>query len=83
MGANISDNLFSIFNFQFYDRIYDRRRSTVGFVPGYNAPDVLKFDYKLLSNGRSLPEPVNYGLVKILPPKGVAIDNRKRPFVVN
>jgi len=47
-----------------------------------STPHVLKFDYELIINGRSLPEPVNYGLVKIIPPKGVTIDKRKRPFVV-
>jgi len=46
------------------------------------APNVLKFDYELVINGQSLDEPVNYGLVKILPPEGVTIDDRKRPFVV-
>lgn len=46
------------------------------------APNVLDYDYELIINGRTLPEPVNYGLVKILPPAKVATDKRKRPFVV-
>jgi pimeloyl-ACP methyl ester carboxylesterase len=46
------------------------------------APHVLKFDYELILDGRSLPRPVNYGIIKIHPPEGVAIDDRKRPFVV-
>lgn len=45
-------------------------------------PHVLKFDYEMIINGRTLKEPVNYGLVKILPPPGVTTDHRKRPFVV-
>ncbi len=45
-------------------------------------PHVLKFDYELIINGRTLKEPVNYGLVKILPPPGVTTDELKRPFVV-
>jgi pimeloyl-ACP methyl ester carboxylesterase len=45
-------------------------------------PHVLQFDYELIIDGRTLPQPVNYGLVKIKPPAGAVIDERKRPFVV-
>jgi pimeloyl-ACP methyl ester carboxylesterase len=45
-------------------------------------PHVLQFDHELLLDGRKLPRPVNYGIVKILPPKGTIVDDRKRPFVV-
>ena len=46
------------------------------------APNVLKFDYTLVADGRKLPRPVNYALVRIAPPAGVETDPRKRPFVV-
>ncbi len=46
------------------------------------APHVLRFDHELVIDGRTLSKPVNYGLVKIVPPEGVAIDERKRPFVI-
>jgi pimeloyl-ACP methyl ester carboxylesterase len=46
------------------------------------APHVLKFDCELLIDGRKLSRPVNYMLVRIKPPKGVKIDEKKRPFVV-
>ena len=46
------------------------------------APHVLKFDCELVMDGRSLPRPVNYMLVRIKPPEGVAIHDSKRPFVV-
>ncbi|NTW36876.1 MAG: DUF3141 domain-containing protein, partial [Syntrophobacteraceae bacterium] len=45
-------------------------------------PHVLQFDHELVLDGRSLPQPVNYGIVKIRPPKGTTVDDRKRPFVV-
>jgi hypothetical protein len=45
-------------------------------------PNVLKFDCTLVADGRKLPRPVNYGLVKITPPTGAEIDPKKRPFVV-
>jgi hypothetical protein len=46
------------------------------------APNVLSFDVELVLDGRSLPRPVNYGLVRIIPPKGTSIDQSKRPFIV-
>lgn len=45
-------------------------------------PQVLQFDYEPVLAGRTLPRPVNYGLVTIHPPIGTKIDDRKRPFVV-
>jgi hypothetical protein len=46
------------------------------------APHVLSFDAELVFDGRSLPRPVNYGLVRIVPPAGMRVDPRKRPFIV-
>jgi pimeloyl-ACP methyl ester carboxylesterase len=46
------------------------------------APHVLTFEPELILDGRSLPRPVNYALVRIVPPKAPAIDRRKRPFIV-
>src|SRR5208337_4397400 len=46
------------------------------------APNVLSFDVELVLDGRSLPRPVNYGLVRIIPLKGTSIDPNKRPFIV-
>jgi pimeloyl-ACP methyl ester carboxylesterase len=46
------------------------------------APHVLQFEHELILDGRKLPKPVNYGIVKIRSPEGTVIDNLKRPFVV-
>ena len=46
------------------------------------APHVLNFEFKLLIDGRTLPTPVNYALVEIVPPADVTIDPHKRPFIV-
>ena len=43
---------------------------------------VLRFDHEVVMSGRSLPRPMNYTLLRILPPPGVATDPRKRPVVV-
>lgn len=45
-------------------------------------PHVLRFGGEVIVDGRSLDRPVNYGLVRIAPPEGVRIDDRKRPFIV-
>ncbi|HMO46141.1 MAG TPA: TerB family tellurite resistance protein [Rubrivivax sp.] len=46
-------------------------------------PPVLAFDYTMVLDGRSLPKPANYALVRITPPAGCpAPDAAKRPFVV-
>jgi hypothetical protein len=45
-------------------------------------PHVLEFAVELVVDGRKLPRPVNYGLVRIVPPEGVTIDQTRRPFVV-
>jgi Protein of unknown function (DUF3141) len=47
-----------------------------------DVPHVLGFAYELVLDGRTLPRPVNYGLVRILPPEGVPIDEAARPFIV-
>jgi pimeloyl-ACP methyl ester carboxylesterase len=46
------------------------------------APHVLSYAAELIIDGRKLEEPVNYALVRIIPPKGVQIDLNRRPFVV-
>ncbi|HLZ66688.1 MAG TPA: DUF3141 domain-containing protein [Aliidongia sp.] len=45
-------------------------------------PNVLSFPFELIMDGRTLDRPVNYCLVRIVPPQGVEIDPQKRPFVV-
>ena len=46
------------------------------------APHVLDYEAELISDARTFEEPVNYGLVRIIPPAGIVIDPLKRPFVV-
>ncbi len=45
-------------------------------------PHVLQFEHQLIMDGRKLAQPVNYGIIRIVPPKGTSIDERRRPFVV-
>lgn len=46
------------------------------------APHVLQYAAELIIDGRKLDEPVNYALVRIIPPTGVEIDLERRPFIV-
>ncbi|HSD39842.1 MAG TPA: DUF3141 domain-containing protein [Rhodocyclaceae bacterium] len=45
-------------------------------------PHVLSFESELILDARTFKKPVNYGLVRVIPPKGIVIDPLKRPFVV-
>lgn len=45
-------------------------------------PNVLEFEAKVIVDGRSLPRPVNYILVEIVPDPEYSIDPQKRPFIV-
>src|SRR6476646_7697724 len=46
------------------------------------APHVLDFKAELVVDGRLFERPVNYCLVRIVPPPGIEIDMTRRPFVI-
>ena len=46
------------------------------------APHVLDYKAELIIDGRKLDRPVNYALVRVVPPAGIEIDPKRRPFVV-
>ena len=46
------------------------------------APHVLDYDVELVLDGRTLDRPVNYGLVRVVPPQDMEIHGSRRPFVV-
>ncbi|MGY3605092.1 MULTISPECIES: DUF3141 domain-containing protein [unclassified Bradyrhizobium] len=46
------------------------------------APHVLHYAAELVMDGRKLSEPVNYALVRIIPPEGIELDLERRPFIV-
>lgn len=45
-------------------------------------PPLLAFAYDLVLDGRTLPHPVNYALVRIVPPAGMSVDEARRPYVI-
>ncbi len=46
------------------------------------APHVLDYTVELIADGRNFKRPVNYALVRVVPPGGAEIDLKRRPFVV-
>ena len=47
-----------------------------------NCPPVLKYDYEVVMDGKDLPHPCNYFLLRIVPPEGVTIDETRRPYII-
>jgi pimeloyl-ACP methyl ester carboxylesterase len=46
------------------------------------APNVLDYKAELVVDGRTLERPVNYALARIVPPAGVEINPKLRPFII-
>ena len=51
-------------------------RAATGLTP------VLHFESETVLDGRSFERPVNYALLRILPPEGVRVDPKRRPYVI-
>ena len=45
-------------------------------------PPVLHFDYEIIVDARTFARPVNYALLRIIPPDGVTVDPKRRPYVI-
>jgi len=45
-------------------------------------PPVLHFDYEMVLDARRSEHPVNYALVRIVPPAGVTVDAKRRPYII-
>ncbi len=45
-------------------------------------PPLLHFDHEMVLDAREFDQPVNYALVRIVPPAGVKVDDKRRPYVI-
>jgi pimeloyl-ACP methyl ester carboxylesterase/tellurite resistance protein len=45
-------------------------------------PPVLVYDYEIVMDGKDMPYPSNYLLLRIKPPPGVTVLERKRPYII-
>jgi len=65
----------------FWDTIRRRGNQYLEHEPA-GKPPVLVFDYEMVVDGRRLERPVNYALVRILPPEGIRVDESLRPYLI-
>jgi pimeloyl-ACP methyl ester carboxylesterase len=45
-------------------------------------PPLLHFEHEMVMDGRWLDRPVNYALLRILPPAAMQVDPKRRPYVI-
>lgn len=89
------DNLMIPSVYAWYDYLMDYSQRSVLFLDtlrqraddilSYRAqgyPLIIKFDYQVLIDGRTLSEPCNYSLLKIKPLSGQVINEKLQPIVV-
>ncbi|HBP5009046.1 TPA: DUF3141 domain-containing protein [Pseudomonas aeruginosa] len=65
----------------FWDTLRQRSDNTLAHERNGH-PLILKFPYEVLIDGRDLPHPVNYSLLRILPGEGQAVDEQRRAVIV-
>jgi pimeloyl-ACP methyl ester carboxylesterase len=65
----------------FWDTLRQRGNNYVEHT-AEGMPPVLHFDYEMVLDARTFARAVNYALVRIVPPKGVKVDPKRRPYVV-
>jgi pimeloyl-ACP methyl ester carboxylesterase len=65
----------------FWDTLRQRGNNYLEHVQ-QGQPPVLHFKYETVLDGRTLERPVNYALLRIIPPEGVTVDARKRPYII-
>ena len=65
----------------FWDTLRQRGNNYLDHVRA-GSPPLLRFDYETVLDGRTLERPVNYALVRIVPPQGVKVDASLRPYVI-
>jgi pimeloyl-ACP methyl ester carboxylesterase len=65
----------------FWDALRQRGTQYLEHVQA-GQPPVLHFEYETVVDGRALERPVNYALVRIVPPAGVTVDAKRRPYII-
>jgi len=65
----------------FWDVLRERGNIYIEHVKE-GSPPLLSFTWEMIADGRTFERPVNYALVRIIPPEGVKTDDTKRPFII-
>lgn len=83
LGAGTGDYLTDVAqrSLIFWDTLRQRGNQFVAHQRA-GLPPVLHFDYETILNARTFEQPVNYALLRIVPPKGVKVDAKRRPYLV-
>ena len=64
----------------FWDTLRQRGNNWIAHEAA-GKPPVLAYRYEMLADGRAFERPVNHALVRIVPPAGIDIDDRLRPYL--
>lgn len=67
--------------FLFWDTLL-RRGNNYKEHRDQGTPPLLKFEHELVLDGRDLPEPCNYALLRVVPPAAMPVNSQARPVVV-
>src|SRR5512134_2092590 len=65
----------------FWDTLRERGNQWIAHERA-GKPPLLHYEYELLADARTFERPCNYALLRIIPPRGVAIDDTLRPFII-
>ena len=65
----------------FWDALRQRGTNYLEHVQ-QGQPPLLHFEHEMVQDGRGFERPVNYALVRIVPPAGASIDPQKRPYII-
>jgi pimeloyl-ACP methyl ester carboxylesterase len=65
----------------FWDTLRQRGNNWIAHEQA-GKPPLLHYKYEVLADGRTFERPVNYALVRIVPPKDIRIDETLRPFII-
>src|SRR5215212_10127085 len=65
----------------FWDTLRQRGNNFIAQERAGKRP-ALHFDYETVLDAREFARPVNYALVQIVPPEGMSVDSKRRPYVM-
>src|SRR5436190_12552080 len=65
----------------FFDTLRQRGNNWIAHEQA-GKPPVLAYKYEVLADGRTMERPVNHALVRIIPPRGIEIDDKLRPYII-
>ncbi|HSF47640.1 MAG TPA: DUF3141 domain-containing protein [Burkholderiales bacterium] len=65
----------------FWDTLRQRGNNFVAHEQA-GKPPLLHFDYEMVLDAREFERPVNYALVRIVPPQGMSVDAKRRPYII-